>query len=66
MPEIHDHIVDFTFCNTCIHKDEDESCDICNDCLNEPSNVDSRRPVNYVEAPQIISREKRQFSKKEQ
>lgn len=48
MPEIHDHIVDFTKCKTCKYRDEDESSDICNECLNEPSNVDSRSPIHYV------------------
>lgn len=44
------HIVEFDkYCSTCKHKDLEEEKDPCNECLNEPFNEDSRRPVNYDE-----------------
>ena len=42
-------IVNFEYCKTCVHYSEPESCDICNDCLNEPVNTQSQRPINYKE-----------------
>lgn len=37
------------YCATCKHKDEPESSDKCDECLSNPSNEDSRKPVNYEE-----------------
>lgn len=45
--EIVDKIVDFTYCKTCKHKDEKDYLDPCHECLNNPTNVNSQRPVNY-------------------
>lgn len=39
-------IVNFEKCRTCIHYKEPEDNDICNDCLNNPVNVDSQIPIN--------------------
>lgn len=41
-------LVDFSLCRTCIHFAEKDEIDICHDCLNEPVNTYSSRPVNYV------------------
>lgn len=45
------HEVEFgTYCNTCKYKDDNED-DVespCFDCLDEPVNTDSRKPVNYI------------------
>lgn len=38
------------YCNKCKHFGDDESSDICNDCLASPSNEDSHKPVNYKPA----------------
>lgn len=49
--EIIDKIVRFDlYCNTCKYKDvkDDEGFDPCNECLNNPSNQNSQKPVNYV------------------
>lgn len=35
------------YCKTCTNKNTDEVKDPCNDCLDNPSNVNSRKPVNY-------------------
>lgn len=44
------HIVRFDeWCKTCKYFKEDESTDICNECLNEPFNEDSKKPVNWQE-----------------
>ena len=37
------------YCKTCQHKDVDESEDPCDECLNEPVNSYSHKPVNYEE-----------------
>jgi hypothetical protein len=35
------------YCKTCKHKDKAESCDKCNECLNQPYNINSHKPINY-------------------
>lgn len=40
-------IVDYTKCNTCKHFKESEATDICNDCLNNPANIDSHTPIRW-------------------
>lgn len=47
--EIIDKIVDFEYCKTCEYKDTKDFLDPCHDCLNNPTNVNSQRPVNYKE-----------------
>lgn len=43
--------VDFkTYCETCEHKDLEEKFDPCNDCLAEPMNVNSDKPIYWKEA----------------
>lgn len=47
--EIIDKIVDFEYCKTCKHKDNKDYLEPCHTCLNNPTNVNSTRPVNYKE-----------------
>lgn len=35
------------YCNSCKNKNTDEVKDPCNECLDNPSNVNSHKPVNY-------------------
>lgn len=37
------------YCKTCKHKDLDEHEDPCDECLNEPQNLYSHKPVNWEE-----------------
>lgn len=37
------------YCKTCKNKDAKEYEDPCNDCLSEPVNVVSHKPVNWEE-----------------
>lgn len=37
------------YCPTCENHDLPESEDPCNECLGEPSNENSHKPVNYKE-----------------
>lgn len=37
------------FCKHCVYEDLDESQDPCDDCLNEPFNMNSHKPVCYKE-----------------
>ena len=47
--------VDFkTYCKTCEHKDLEEKFDPCNDCLAEPMNANSDKPVYWKEAENSI------------
>ena len=38
------------YCKTCKHKDVKEADDPCYDCLNEPVNLNSHKPVKYEKA----------------
>lgn len=49
--EIREKIVEFDkYCKTCEYKDSKDHLDPCHECLNNPVNTDSRKPVNYKEA----------------
>ena len=37
------------YCKDCEHYKDDESTDPCNECLNEPSNINSHKPVYFKE-----------------
>lgn len=42
--------VDFEkYCKTCEHRDLTELDDPCFDCLDEPTNLNSHKPVKYKE-----------------
>lgn len=42
--------VDFyKYCPTCQYKETAEGEEPCNECLTNPSNVNSHKPVNYKE-----------------
>lgn len=43
-------IVKFEYCNTCENFNKKEDDDPCFDCLDQPVNEDSRKPINYKEA----------------
>lgn len=36
------------YCKSCVHKDTAEKDEPCFECLAEPGNVDSHKPVRYV------------------
>lgn len=37
------------YCKTCEHKKRGEDEQPCRECLSEPTNVDSHKPVKWVE-----------------
>lgn len=42
-------IVDFDlWCNRCKHRKLDGGQDPCNECLNNPVNINSHKPINFV------------------
>ena len=48
--EIINKIVEFDkYCETCVHRDVKDFLDPCHECLNNPTNVNSKRPVCYKE-----------------
>lgn len=46
------------YCKSCKHHGLEESKDPCNDCLAEPSNTNSHKPMNY-ESKTILDAEKK-------
>lgn len=47
--ETNERFVDFyKYCKTCKHEKKKENEDPCWDCLNTPTNQDSRKPVEWV------------------
>lgn len=64
--EIVDHIVEFDkYCKTCKHKEvrDDLGFDPCHDCLNHPTNTNSKKPVNYVEDEKLKKEEAKKNEK---
>ena len=55
----HQRIVDFTYCRYCVHLKKQESESPCDDCLDNPVNTDSRRPV-YFKSTGLLERIARQ------
>lgn len=35
------------YCRNCTHESKKDFEDPCNDCLDNPSNINSHKPVNY-------------------
>ena len=49
--ETREHIVDFAnYCLTCKNRAVNSVDEPCNDCLTNPTNTDSTRPVNWQPA----------------
>ncbi len=48
------------YCIKCKHFLEDESNDICNDCLATPANEDSHKPVNYTPSDTYLAHQRSQ------
>lgn len=38
------------YCSRCQYKDSSEGEDPCNECLGEPVNLNSHKPINFKEA----------------
>lgn len=49
MERSHEKIVSFIFCKWCTNKDTDQTKEPCADCLDHPSNIDSRRPIHFAD-----------------
>lgn len=39
----------FEYCPKCVNNTKPESCDECSECLSNPSNTNSHKPVNFKE-----------------
>lgn len=46
--------VNWEYCNYCEYKELDQSEDPCHECLENPYNEYSHRPVNYKGSKEII------------
>ncbi len=54
-----DKIVDFgEWCCKCKHFDLPECMDPCHDCLNNPTNTNSRKPVRWEDIPEKDKKKK--------
>ena len=48
-----ERLVEFhKYCASCRYFETPETEDPCNDCLNNPANIDSHKPVNYSQKEQ--------------
>lgn len=47
------------YCKSCKYHGLEESKDPCNDCLAEPSNTNSHKPMNYESKKTILDAEKK-------
>ena len=61
-----DKIVDFEkYCKTCEHKNVEEKFDPCHECLNNPVNTHSKKPVNYKANVKLVAEENKKEATKE-
>lgn len=49
MEDIYKEVYFGEYCSKCSHFDEPDYEDTCHDCLNEPVNLYSHKPVNWEE-----------------
>lgn len=57
-------IVDFEkYCETCEHKDIEETEDPCTECLESPTNLFSHKPVKWEEKKKKTKKEKKNEDK---
>lgn len=49
MEQVYKEVYFDQYCKSCEYKDVKESEDPCYDCLEEPVNLESHKPVNYKE-----------------
>lgn len=62
--EIIDKIVDFEkFCKTCTHCNIEGFEDPCNDCLDNPTNTHTQRPIYYEPDEEKIKAEEKKKEK---
>lgn len=61
-----DIIVEFEkYCKTCKHKDLEGFYDPCNDCLDNPVNVNSEKPMYYEEDEELVKAEAKKENSEE-
>ncbi len=54
-----EHFVEYeNYCKNCIHKNDPESTEPCNHCLDNPVNINSRKPVDFKPTDEFIKSEK--------
>ena len=51
-------IVSFVYCRFCVHKNQKDISEPCTDCLDHPTNVNSRRPVHFKDNGSLARIEK--------
>ena len=47
MEHSHEKIVNFAYCKFCVNRNQPETFEECADCLANPVNIDSQRPVRF-------------------
>lgn len=53
-------IVEFDkYCKTCKHKELEDKYDPCCDCLDNPTNINSRKPIHYEEDEKLVKEEEK-------
>lgn len=59
MERSHQKIVKFIFCNWCVNKNTDEINEPCAECLENPVNWDSVRPIHFEPNNDFDKKEKK-------
>lgn len=54
------------FCRTCVNLKTAEDVDPCHECLNNPVNLYSHKPVNYKEDEEKVAKFKRRAKRHDQ
>ena len=58
--EIIEKIVDFKkYCDTCKYKELNSACDPCNECLDNPTNLHTTRPLRYKEDEKLVKQKEK-------
>ena len=53
-----EHIVSFIYCRFCEHKNQKDISEPCFDCLDHPTNINSRRPIHFKDNGSLARIEK--------
>lgn len=48
MEDVYKEVYFEKYCQTCVHKELNEKDDPCDECLSNPTNLYSHKPVNYI------------------
>ena len=59
MEDVYKEVYFNKYCKDCKHINVNDDEDPCNECLAEPYNIDSHKPINYKEDERRINNDKK-------